>query len=231
MKKINNLFEEAFAGNPKMVYIAVDIHGTVIKKGSDTEFFPCSKAVLKHLSNMENVTLIMHSGTSKEQRDLYAKLFKKEGVIFKYINENPDTENMQDPYADFDSKLYCNIGLDDKYGLDPELDWLSLYYHFKLCGRSTEASMSNVQDLNGEDVFVFRVLESGKGRSQLKLRTKSPEKLIVNKNNNHQIEIGEGLRFNFADLALADVYECGSISFGTYDKKESSFWSYFITKV
>ncbi len=51
------------------------------------------------------------------------------GIKFDYVNENPEIHALSsDPKSsDFSDKFYFNVGIDDKFGFDPESDWVDLY--------------------------------------------------------------------------------------------------------
>ena len=50
-------------------------------------------------------------------------------IHFDYVNENPEIHALSsDPKSsDFSDKFYFNVGIDDKFGFDPENDWVDLY--------------------------------------------------------------------------------------------------------
>ena len=132
MNRIVKTFEKAFETAKKkgwnMSYIGCDIHETILKptwsKELSTEYYSYSKEVLKLLSNREDICLILWSCSVLENNKKYQDFFKKDGIIFDYINENPIPAT---EYADFKTKLYFSVILDDKAGFDPEEDWLELY--------------------------------------------------------------------------------------------------------
>ena len=50
--------------------------------------------------------------------------FAEEGIHFDYANENPEVGNTS--FQDFEVKLYFNVGIDDKFGFEPEADWIKV---------------------------------------------------------------------------------------------------------
>lgn len=65
-----------------------------------------------------------------ELNKLYFNFFQENGINFDYINENPEVNSTE--YADFDTKLYFNVGLDDKFGFDVEEDWKEIHTYFTM---------------------------------------------------------------------------------------------------
>jgi len=61
---------------------------------------------------------------------MYLEHFKENGIFFDYVNENPEYENLS--FACFDTKFYYDIGIDDKFGFDANIDWEILYLSLKL---------------------------------------------------------------------------------------------------
>lgn len=81
------------------------------------------------MSSDPEVCLILWSCSLPEINKYYFELFQGLGVKFAYINENPECINTD--YADFNSKMYFSVGLDDKFGFIPEEDWKPIYKYFK----------------------------------------------------------------------------------------------------
>lgn len=115
------------------LYFMIDIHNTVIKptynKSIDFEYFPHAKEVLKILSERSDIKIIMWTSTYPEMVKRYANRFREDGIIFDYINENPDFED--DYLRCFIDKFYYDIGIDDKFGFDAENGWNYLHDYLK----------------------------------------------------------------------------------------------------
>jgi hypothetical protein len=115
------------------IYIAVDIHSTVLKPNYDssnipTEFYPHAKEVLGLLGGIDSVKLIMWTSSTPEDIREYKKLFVKEGIFFDYVNENPEVKS--EGFGYFEDKFYFNLLLEDKAGFDANglsNDWIKLY--------------------------------------------------------------------------------------------------------
>lgn len=136
MNRIVKTFEKAFKVAERKgwskVYIAVDLHETCLKptwqKEISKEYYPFAKEVLQKLSDRKDVCLILWSCSLPELNKEYFEFFKQDGINFDYINENQEVKSTE--YADFDTKLYFSVGLDDKFGFDPEEDWGPLFSYF-----------------------------------------------------------------------------------------------------
>jgi len=119
------------------VYYFIDLHSTVIKpnyKVGDipTEFYPYAKEVLQHLTLNTSIVLIMYTCSHPEEILQYVEFFKKHGITFNYINENPEVETKIGSYGCYDKKPYMNVLMDDKAGFNPETEWLDLINHFNI---------------------------------------------------------------------------------------------------
>lgn len=107
------------------IYVIVDIHDTILHacydKGESYDYFPFAKEALQMMSSRDDICLILWSGSPIEILETYRDRFAADGIHFEYINENPEVENSA--YQNFDKKLYFNVGIDDRFGFDPESDW------------------------------------------------------------------------------------------------------------
>jgi hypothetical protein len=137
MNRIVRQFEKAFdvmrKRNFPQIFVAVDIHETILKptwsKDLSTEYYENAKETLQLMSDNKNICLILWSCSLPKFNQMYKEFFEKDGIVFDYINENP--ECLSTEYADFDSKLYFSVGLDDKFGFEVEEDWVELHAYFK----------------------------------------------------------------------------------------------------
>jgi hypothetical protein len=129
IKLFKNAAKVAKDRNWDKIYLACDIHSTILKPTYSTilstEYYPFAKDTLKMLSERTDICLILWSCSLPEINKEYFEFFKQDGINFDYINENPECPSTD--YADFDTKLYFSVGLDDKFGFDPEEDWEPLY--------------------------------------------------------------------------------------------------------
>lgn len=137
MKTISQLFDSAFAVKEKRnwekIFVIVDIHETILEptwseKVSET-YYPMAKECLQILTKREDVCLIQWSSSSYVNNLAYDDKFCNDEIFFNYINENPEVPSTF--YADFDTKLYMNVIIDDKAGFEPR-DWHELYGYLTL---------------------------------------------------------------------------------------------------
>lgn len=123
--------------NWDFIYILIDIHGTVFIPSylskENYEFYPYAKEVLKLLSKAPNIKLILWTSIRPIDTIEYQKVFIDNNIHFNYVNENPEVERQEtDPISlDLSQKFYFNIGIDDKFGFEPETDWKIIYDYIK----------------------------------------------------------------------------------------------------
>ena len=131
---IRKAFDAAFIRmrekNWDRIYVAVDIHDTILRACYDDEetfdYFPLAKETLQAMSLREDICLILWSSCHRDKLAEYARHFLDDGIRFDYTNENPEVENTH--LQNFEEKLYMNVGLDDKFGFDAETDWVTISY-------------------------------------------------------------------------------------------------------
>lgn len=118
------------------LYIAVDIHETILKPTysnqniEESEFYDNSKLCLSYMSARDDIKLILYTCCSKSKVQEYLRFFESKGIYFDYVNENPEVQNTH--YADFSKKFYRNLTLDDTAGFNPEVDFMKLYSNLRL---------------------------------------------------------------------------------------------------
>lgn len=118
------------------LYFMIDIHNTVIKptydKSTDFEFFPYAKETLQLICRQKDIKTIMWTSTYPDIINQYEDKFWEYGIVFDFVNENPDFED--DYIRCFIDKFYYDIGFDDKFGFDAETDWKEIYDYLKTKG-------------------------------------------------------------------------------------------------
>ena len=127
---IAKAFEAAFRRKREKgwnkIYVVVDIHDTILRACYENEetydYMPSAKHALQLLTSRDDVCLILWSGCYPERLETYREGFARDGIRFDYINENPEVGNTS--FQNFDVKLYFNVGIDDRFGFDPETDWV-----------------------------------------------------------------------------------------------------------
>lgn len=133
IKSINNAIVRCIEKNWDYIYFLIDVHGTVFKpsylKEEKFEFYPYAKEVLKLFTKAPKVKLILWTSSTQEYIDKYLNIFSNNGIHFNYVNENPEVDRQEtDPISlDLSQKFYFNVGFDDKFGFDPDIDWKLIY--------------------------------------------------------------------------------------------------------
>lgn len=137
---VRKAFKDAFARSEAKgwdrIYVLVDVHGTVFKPSYHNEekyeFYAYAKEMLQLLTNWKSIKLIMWTSSTQETIDQFLDVFEKNEIHFDYVNENPEIHALPtDPKSsDFSNKFYFNVGLDDKFGFDPNTDWKDIFEYF-----------------------------------------------------------------------------------------------------
>jgi adenine C2-methylase RlmN of 23S rRNA A2503 and tRNA A37 len=126
---IYSAFDKMKARGWTTMYWAIDVHDTILKGhyASDQSYslYPYAAKVLKWISDQPDMKIIIFTSSYAADYERLSKWFwETHGIKFDYLNENPECGNTD--YADFGSKFYFNVLLDDKAGFDPEKDWKTI---------------------------------------------------------------------------------------------------------
>ena len=116
------------------IFLFFDLHGTVIKPNFEVgntkiEYYPYAKETLLFLTDKIDVDLNIYTCSHEHEILEYQRKFKKDGIFFKYVNENPDVQT--NGYGNYDKKPYMNLLVEDKAGFEPTEDWLPMLNKFK----------------------------------------------------------------------------------------------------
>lgn len=119
-----------------VIYILIDIHGTVFPPLKDNKedftFYPYAKEVLKLFTTINYIKIILWTGSSYELINKMINIFNENDIIFNFINENPDIiKSDETNYLNLPKKFYFSIGIDDRFGFNPETDWKRIYEYLK----------------------------------------------------------------------------------------------------
>jgi len=129
---ITRAFENAFRLKNKRewsyIYVFLDLHSTLLKPNYTagtipTEFYDGALEGLKTMNEAEDMRIIMYTCSHPHEIEEYVKLFAEKGIVFDYINENPEVKTTLDGYGCYDKKPYFNVLFEDKAGFDAEEDW------------------------------------------------------------------------------------------------------------
>lgn len=123
VEQFKKQFDLAVINGWDKIYVLIDLHGTIFDK--DDQFFDGAKKCLYILSQLKGVSLILWTATSKCKIPKILDYFRSCNISFDYVNENPEI-HYTDENHDFIAKIYCNVGIDDKFGFDPE-EWKELH--------------------------------------------------------------------------------------------------------
>lgn len=136
---IKKMFKHAKKKQWYETYHCFDIHGVISKPdyrkyGSEFEinYYPYAKETLQFLSkNRPDMILFLFTSSYQNEIDCYLKQFKKDGIKFKYVNENPEVSESKGSFGCYDKKPYFNTYFEDKSGFIPEKDWKPILKYFK----------------------------------------------------------------------------------------------------
>jgi hypothetical protein len=138
IKAFDSAFKRAQAKHWDYIYILVDVHGTIFTPSylneEKYEFYPYAKEALQLLSKDSNIKLILWTSSTFEAAMDYGFVSNKNNIYFDYLNCNPEVEKQEtDPETlDLSSEYYFNIGIDDKFGFEPETDWAKIVGYLRI---------------------------------------------------------------------------------------------------
>ena len=128
-KSFDAAFKRMKEHNWEKIYVLVDIHDTVFEacyhEKEEYKWYSFAKEALEIMSHAQQISLILWTSTYENVINDYVEYFKTNGIRFDYINRNTETENTL--LSCFDEKTYFNVGIDDKFGFEPETDWEIIY--------------------------------------------------------------------------------------------------------
>jgi hypothetical protein len=149
VKQLHKSFELLSKRSWDKIFIAVDIHDTVMESTwSDvlsSKFYPDSLETLKLMSDRKDICLILWTSSNKANAQAYFDTLKTHGINMDYINSNPEVADKH--YADYTSKFYINLILDDKAGFLPEIDWPMLKSYLRI-KKNVEENTVNLEFLH-----------------------------------------------------------------------------------
>ena len=137
IKAFDSAFKRAQAKHWDYIYVLIDVHGTIFTPSylneEKYEFYPYAKEALQLLSKDPNIKLILWTSSTNQAALDYGVEFNRNKIYFDYLNCNPEVERQPtDPETlDLSSKYYFNIGIDDKFGFEPETDWKTIYEYLR----------------------------------------------------------------------------------------------------
>jgi len=120
----------------KKLYWMIDLHdciipGTYTLFNDQKQFFPYAEYVLQVLTQDPDTCLILWTSSHIKPINEMLEWFRSHKIEFSYVNENPECERSE--LCDFSSKFYFDIGLDDKFGFEPD-DWYTILMYLESKG-------------------------------------------------------------------------------------------------
>lgn len=129
-------------------YHAFDIHGVISKPSYRKNdftlvYYPYAKETLQFLTkNRPDMILFLFTSSYPNEIEKYLNQFEKDGIFFKYVNENPEISDSKGSFGCYDKKPYFNSYWEDKAGFRPEIDWKPLYEYFVNSNYKPDSSWS-----------------------------------------------------------------------------------------
>jgi hypothetical protein len=130
---IDKMFKHATKHKWYHTYWFIDLHGVISKpdyrKISKTiDYYPDAKKTLKYITeHRPDIVLILFTSSYPEEIEKYVNIMKQDGIVFKYVNENPEINDGNGSFGCYDKKPYYNVLLDDKAGFNPYENWSEIY--------------------------------------------------------------------------------------------------------
>ena len=130
LNTIEDLFKLAIRKQWYHTYWAFDLHQTILKpdykrEGFSCDFYPYALETLQILSKRDDIVMILYTATPPDIIKIYLKEFENKGIKFKYINCNPDVDDVRS-FGYYKEKFYFNALFEDKSGFNPK-DWKTIY--------------------------------------------------------------------------------------------------------
>lgn len=128
IRAFNTAYSDMERKGWEYIFVFMDLHSTLIKPNYEAgnipkEFYDGALEGLKMMTNTDEIKLIMYTCSHPHEIEEYVELFKQHGVIFDYINENPEVKTNPQGYGCYDKKPYFNVLFEDKAGFYAEEDW------------------------------------------------------------------------------------------------------------
>ena len=138
---LKKMFEHAYEKQWYETYHAFDVHGVISRpdyrkitdKGQkfSINYYPYAKETLQYLTkNRHDMILFLFTSSYPEEIKIYMDIFEKDGIYFKYVNENPEISESKGSFGYYYQKPHFSSCWEDKSGFDPETDWKPIYDYF-----------------------------------------------------------------------------------------------------
>jgi len=141
LKWMEEMFEHASKKQWYETYHGFDVHGVISKPdyrkteviGQEFEinYYPFAKETLQFITkNRPDMILFLFTSSYPGEIKKYLDQFEKDGIFFKFVNENPDISDTKGSFGCYDKKPYFNSLWEDKAGFNPLTDWEPIYNYF-----------------------------------------------------------------------------------------------------
>jgi len=138
---LEEMFEHAKQKQWYETYHAFDVHGVISKPdyrktekvGQEFKinYYPYAKETLQFLTrNRPDMIMFLFTSSYPDEIKRYMEQFEKDGIYFKYSNENPEISDAKGSFGCYDTKPYFNSYFEDKAGFNPDTDWFPIYNYF-----------------------------------------------------------------------------------------------------
>lgn len=131
VRAIENAFKTKTDRGWDRIYVAVDLHGTVLEPdynsdGIPTKLYPYAAETLLEFSKRNDVRLIMYTCSYPEEIAEYLAFFRSYGINFDYVNKNPEVKTGTSKHGYYEEKFYYNVLFEDKCGFSGDTDWFEV---------------------------------------------------------------------------------------------------------
>ena len=130
---IAKMFDHAYKKQWYETFWCFDLHGVISKPDYRKEtkeiiYYPYAKKTLKYITEYrKDIIMILFTSSYPDEIITYMNILEKDGIYFKYINENPEITDTKGSFGYYYTKPYYNVLFEDKCGFVPETDWQPIY--------------------------------------------------------------------------------------------------------
>ena len=137
LKWIKKMFLHAESKEWYETYFLFDLHGVISRPDyrktiKEIDYYPYAKETLQYISiNRPDVIMILFTSSYPDEIKKYMDTFEKDGIKFKYVNENPEISDATGCFGYYYQKPYYNVLFEDKSGFSSFEDWRYIYKYLK----------------------------------------------------------------------------------------------------
>lgn len=133
---MKEMFEHAEKKEWYETYFFFDCHGVISqpdyrKTVKEINYYPYAKETLQFITKeRKDIIMVLFTSSYPDEVKMYIDTFEKDGIHFKYVNENPEISDAKGSFGCYDKKPYYNVIFEDKAGFRPLSDWKPIYDYF-----------------------------------------------------------------------------------------------------